>query len=97
VTNLNPGFGLVEDRDHTGFTLTTGVQISCGTFAGSANICKALYEYGRQVVLDAQWDMSESQTARWEGCDPPAPGSTPNDQLCPVTMTRNRQITIDWQ
>jgi hypothetical protein len=89
VNNTDPAFGLVEDhgRGQVGIS-----AILCGKAAGSLNKCWALYEYGTRPVLDAQWDPSQTLTVHWDGCDPGAP----NQQLCPVTMTRNRTVSIYW-
>jgi hypothetical protein len=95
VVNTDPGFGEVEDHGRQQLGI---YPIACGTSFGADNRCRAFYEYGTKVVLDAQWDPTRTLTVSWDGCDPAAPGSAPtNDQLCPVTMTRNRRVTIYWR
>jgi hypothetical protein len=94
VVNTDPTFGLVED--HT--RVQVGIDpILCGAGSGSANRCAARFEYGTHVVLDAQWDPTRTLTVSWDGCDTAPAGSPPtNEQLCPVTMTRDHRVTIYW-
>jgi hypothetical protein len=95
VHNTDPAFGLVEDHDQL---QVSSLQLLCGDVqAPQINECAANYEYGTKVVLDAQWDITRSLTVSWDGCDPPPAGSPPtSDQICPVTMTGKREITIYW-
>lgn len=95
VNNPDPAFGLVEDHGQQQVSVR---PLLCGTVqAPQKENCSALYEYGTKVVLDAQWDITRSLTVSWDGCDPAVPGSPPtNDQLCPVTLTSNRTVTIFW-
>jgi hypothetical protein len=95
VVNTDPAFGDVEDHGRQQLGLD---PILCGKRWGADNRCRALYEYGTKVVLDAQWDPTQTLTVHWDGCDTPAAGSPPtNDQLCPVTMIRARTVTILWR
>jgi hypothetical protein len=90
VTNTDPSFGEAEDHGRQQVPNTS--PIDCGL---GHTTCSALYEYGTKPVLDALWDISRSLTVTWDGCDPADPIRS-NPALCPVTMTRNRQVTISW-
>jgi hypothetical protein len=88
VANTDPAFGEVEDHDRQ---QVSPDPLLCG------HVCSAYYEYGTKVVLDAQWDPTRTLTVSWDGCDAGEPAVPPtNQQLCPVTMTRTRKVTIYW-
>jgi hypothetical protein len=89
VVNQEPGFGEAEDH---GAQQYSDLPLDCGL---GNNTCSALYEFGSRPVLDALWDTSKSLTVTWEGCDQADPTTT-NRDLCPVTMTRNRTVTVSW-
>jgi hypothetical protein len=90
VMNHEPGFGEAEDHGRGQYPLEP--SIDCGLGYTS---CSADYEFGSRPVLDALWDTSKSLTVTWESCDPVDP-ITSNRDLCPVTMTRNRIVSVSW-
>ena len=90
VVNTEPTFG--EAEDHGKQQIPGDAPIMCGL---GNTTCKASYEYGIKPVLDALWDITRSLTVTWEGCDTTDPIAS-NPQLCPVTMTRNRSVTVSW-
>jgi hypothetical protein len=91
VTNTDPGFGEAEDHDRQ--QATTWSPLDCGLGHKS---CITKYEYGTKPVLDALWDTTRSLTVTWGGCDPPQDPLRTNPALCPLTMTRDRHVTISW-
>ena len=90
VINSDPTFGEAEDHGTQQVPGTSPIDCGLGN-----TTCGASYEYGTKPVLDALWDTTRSLTVTWEGCDTGDPIRT-NPALCPVTMTRARQVTVSW-